>query len=500
MTNFITKSDIKKGFQCLKLAHQSRFNPTAQKEMDQYQQLLIERGNQVGTLAQEECSKTYNGKLLFETKDKFEDGTLKTELALKDSRLNALYEPTFVANDLIVRADILLKTNSTEYDLIEVKSGSDATDKDYILDLAIQAYVLKEVGVKLHKTYLWVINKYCELPDLTNLFLKVEIEEAEIKKYFPQIEAVVNALREVFKNKNKVPDVDIGDYCSKPYDCPFKHLCHKEKKIPELSIFNIPRIGGRAWKLYEEGIIDINDIDLKTLKFTENQARMIEYTQRNELYVEKEEVKKMLSEFVFPLYLIDFEAQDYDLPGFKNSRPGVHIPFQLSIKKLENPYSEIEEVAHFLQKDGHDPRRDLGEFLLKNIGASGSLVAYSQSYEAGKIKDIANEFEGDVKLKLENLVERLVDPLPIFRKYVYHPDFKGSYSIKKVGPALIGDEASYENLEIQDGTQAVVAFRKMITSQNPEEKELLYKSLISYCDKDTYVMGRLVQWLFDIVR
>lgn len=134
--------------------------------------------------------------------------------------------------------------------------------------------------------------------------------------------------------------------------------------------------------------------------------------------------------------------------------------------------------------------------MLTHLGNEGSLVAYSQAYEKGKILDIAQEFSGTEKIELENLVSRLVDPLPIFRDAVYHPDFKGSYSIKKVGPALLGEDSSYEKLLVQDGTQAVVTFRKMISSQNPEEKTTLFNALVEYCDKDTYVMGLLVKWLF----
>lgn len=494
MIKYITKSDIKRGLQCLKLAHQARFNPKDMAPMDPYQQLLIDRGNHVGKIAQKQVSEIRQGKLLFEEGNKFEDGLMKTKLALKDSRLNAYYEPTFLAQDLLVRCDILL-SEKDGYDMIEVKSGSDL-DEEYILDAAIQYYVLKQAGVKVNRTFVWMVNKECQLPDLTNLFVKEDISD-KIDFHFAKIEEVINQLREVFKKPKAKPVAAIGDYCNKPFECPFKHICHqKENKIPELSVFNIPRISKRGWELFNSGIVKIDDIDLSTMKFTAAQTRMIECTQNNEMYLNKEAITKALSTWKFPLYLIDFEAMDYDLPGFENTRPGIHIAFQLSIKKLASPDAEIEHVAHHLHNDGSDPRKALGKFMLTHLGTEGSLVAYSQAYEKGKILDIAQEFSGTEKIELENLVSRLVDPLPIFRDAVYHPDFKGSYSIKKVGPALLGQDSSYEKLLVQDGTQAVVTFRKMISSQNPEEKITLFNALVEYCDKDTYVMGLLVKWLF----
>lgn len=495
MIKYITKSDIKRGMQCLKQAHLARFNPTLAEEMDPYQQLLIDRGHHVGKIAQNQISENYQSKLLFEEGNKLEDGLMKTKLALKDSRVNAYFEPSFLAGDLLVRCDILLQ-EPVGYCMIEVKSGSDLDD-EYILDAAIQYWVLTKAGIKVNSTHVWMVNKTCELPDLTNLFKKVDISD-RIEMYFAQIEQTVNNLREVFKSPKAVPVVEIGDFCSKPFDCPFKNLCHKvERKIPDLSVFNIPRIGKRAWELYHSGIVDINDINLSELKFTAAQTRMIECTQTNEMYLNKEAIAKQLSGWKFPLFLIDFEAMDYDLPGFPNSKPGIHIAFQLSIKKLATPDSEIEHVAHYLKSDSGDPRKELGEFLVKHLShEEGSLVAYSQAYEKGKIMDMAQEFEGEMKILLEELPKRLVDPLPIFRDAVYHPEFRGSYSIKKVGPALLGNDSSYEHLAVQDGTQAVVTFRKMITSQNPEEKANLYEQLVTYCDQDTLVMGLLVKWLF----
>ena len=40
--------------------------------------------------------------------------------------------------------------------------------------------------------------------------------------------------------KDSVPDIDIGEHCSSPYDCNFKGHCWKH--IPQYSIFDISRL------------------------------------------------------------------------------------------------------------------------------------------------------------------------------------------------------------------------------------------------------------------
>lgn len=293
------------------------------------------------------------------------------------------------------------------------------------------------------------------------------------------------------------PNENIGSHCSKPFDCPFKAYCFSAKKVPEFSVFNVPRIGKRAFEYFDQGIVEIKDLD-SSKGFTANQARMIESTQSGKMFLNKEGINSALSSWKFPLYMLDFEAMEYDLPGFVGTTPGIHVAFQASIHRVDSKDSAPVKVAEYLHKDLSDPRIKLAEFLFNNIPQEGSVVAYSKAYEEGKLKAMAiNHPDLKVNLYLHEIAKRLEDPLPIFREFVYHPDFKGSYSIKKVAPALLGPQASYENMLVSDGTEAIMAFRKINSTHClPEDKEKLYKALLDYCEKDTEVMALLVLWLY----
>ncbi len=82
------------------------------------------------------------------------------------------------------------------------------------------------------------------------------------------------------------------------------------------------------------------------------------------------------------------------------------------------------------------------------------------------------------------------------KETVYDINFKGSFSIKSVAPALLGQEASYENLAIKDGTEAMVAYERLIDEKIPKEgKGILEQQMLKYCCQDTLLMVKLFEWL-----
>jgi hypothetical protein len=71
---------------------------------------------------------------------------------------------------------------------------------------------------------------------------------------------------------------------------------------------------------------------------------------------------------------------------------------------------------------------------------------------------------------------------------------KGSYSIKYVLPALI-PELSYENLEINEGGLASVAFESLFYESNFIRIDEIRQNLLEYCKMDTYAMVKLLEKL-----
>jgi hypothetical protein len=137
------------------------------------------------------------------------------------------------------------------------------------------------------------------------------------------------------------------------------------------------------------------------------------------------------------------------------------------------------------------------EALLKACGKEGAIIAYYGRFEADRIRELA-EFDEKNRDALLALIDRIVDPLPIFRSAIYDAAFAGSFSLKYVAPAILGAEQRYDGMLVANGGDAQRAYEEMLSAKTlPERKESLAKGLKEYCQKDTKVMADLVLWLFN---
>jgi hypothetical protein len=133
--------------------------------------------------------------------------------------------------------------------------------------------------------------------------------------------------------------------------------------------------------------------------------------------------------------------------------------------------------------------------MLDGLGDKGSIVSYNKAFEIGVIKKLA-EYDRKNRSALLDLVDRFVDPLPIFRASVYHPNFLGSFSIKAVAPALLGSKLSYEHLEVGDGSTAQAWAEQILRGKiKGAELKKVVDHLLAYCQQDTMAMVELVRWL-----
>ena len=82
-----------------------------------------------------------------------------------------------------------------------------------------------------------------------------------------------------------------------------------------------------------------------------------------------------------------------------------------------------------------------------------------------------------------------MDLLPIVRGAVYFPEFRYSYSIKSVAPALCPG-FGYDDLDdIADGGAAAAAYLQLAAGQvtQPGETERL-RAALAYCKRDTLAL------------
>ena len=86
--------------------------------------------------------------------------------------------------------------------------------------------------------------------------------------------------------------------------------------------------------------------------------------------------------------------------------------------------------------------------------------------------------------------KRLFDLLPVIRNGYYHPDFRGSFSIKNVLPVLVPG-SGYGDLAISDGRTAAVRYAQALKSEDVLERQRTFDDLRAYCARDTLAMIKL---------
>jgi hypothetical protein len=213
-------------------------------------------------------------------------------------------------------------------------------------------------------------------------------------------------------------------------------------------------------------------------------------------FIDKEKLKDLLDEIVYPTYYLDFESTSTAIPLYENIGPYQEIVTQYSIHKF---LSENDEEKHFefLSDYTKDDRRTLAEKLLKDIGKEGSVIVYFAAAESRMLKSLAKLFP-DLADDLNNIIERIVDLEKIAVETYYHPEFHGSYSIKVVLPVLV-PEMSYKELEIGDGQSASVVFAELARGKySQDEAALICEQLLKYCKQDTWAMVKIHEKLIQL--
>ncbi len=286
---------------------------------------------------------------------------------------------------------------------------------------------------------------------------------------------------------------DIGDHCNCPFACDYIHHCWQH--IPEYSAYDVFN-GRKREELLLNDIVEIADIP-DGFETTDRQYIDIQSFKRNQIHINKEAIRGFLDTLIYPLYFLDYETIFPAIPLFDNTRPYQQVPFQFSLHIQEKKGGDLKHIE-FLNTDVMDPRPDFIKSLAENCGDIGSVIVYNQSFEAGINNQLAADFPeyGD---RIDNVTQRMVDLLVPFRsRWLYHPDMKGSASLKSVLPAFV-PELSYDNLAIGDGGTASLLYLYCITGNASEkERSQIFQDLKDYCYQDTLAEAKLLDILYTI--
>lgn len=488
----LSKSTFLRGIQCHKSLFLNKYSKDLKDKLSYSQEALFEQGTNVGLLARElfpggvEVSNSLNFN--------YDSAISKTFEVLKSNGLTA-YEATFLFDEVIVAVDILEKSNN-QYYCYEVKSSTEVKET-FVLDAALQYYVMKNLGINVKDFFvIYINNQYVrgENLDIHQLFIKKSIlkEIIELQEIIPK---KIEQFKEVL-NKTKHPSIDIGLQCNDPYPCDFIGHCWKD--IPKPSIFDIASLkAAKKFELYSKGIVEFKDIP-KDYILNQGQWQQVECELRKETIILKPQIREFISELKYPLGFLDFETFQLAIPSFKNSRPYQQIVFQYSLHKLNFKNSSLGHTEFIAETGGTDPRISFIERLISECKDLETIVVYNIGFEKGRLSELANDFP-EYSDEIINIIDRLKDLMIPFReRWYYTPSMNGSYSIKLVLPALL-PEFHYNNLAIKDGATASNVFSSMLQGTFSGDLDKAKNALLEYCKLDTLAMVKILGKLEEIV-
>ncbi|WP_373034250.1 DUF2779 domain-containing protein [Sulfurovum sp.] len=489
----LSKSLYTRAIQCPKSLWLKKYKPEVLTPPDASAQAVFKTGNVVGELA---CQFFPHGKEVPFTRD-YSEMIATTKGYIAEGEQN-IYEATFNYNGILVMVDIL-HVDADGVSLYEVKSSTSVKDI-YVHDVSIQYYVLTNLGFHVKSAnVVHIDNTYVrddEL-DINALFSVVDVT-AEVRKLQDNIPNVLREFETYLEDTVNEPDIDIGSHCNKPYECDAKEYCWRvQRNIPEYSIFNIFNLGSKKQvELYEQGIVDINDIP-DNFDMTVKQSQAVRDYRSGVTHINKEAIEGFVGTLSYPIYHLDFETFQQAIPEFKGISPFMQIPFQYSLH-IEHEDGTLEH-CEFLAEDGSDPRELLAHRLCEDIPNDVTVLAYNMGFEKGVIKKLALEYEtlSSHLLEIHDNIKDLMTPFQ--QKYYVTPSMNGSYSIKYVLPALVPEmQAAYKELDgVQNGGEAMQAFANL-SKLNEVEKVKMRNALLEYCKLDTLAMVRVLGKLKEV--
>lgn len=418
---------------------------------------------------------------------------------LVSENAKTLFQATVITESgLLAMADVLKKNADNTWTLYEVKS-TNSIKPEHIYDVTFQRIAFEEAGYEISNVQVIHLNKEYvrrgsintkELLTFTDVSDKVEKIHPIIKQQIEDALELVNRIDEPSSCSCRLK--------TRSGHCPTFHYFNPD--IPEYSVFNISRIGGKKLGLLVDGeIYDVKDVPAD-LELTITQKNQVQVAKTKEPIVDKESIKELCSEVEFPLYFLDYETVSTAIPLYSGCSPFQQLPFQYSLHVKQNEDSELEHFEYLATDNENAPMEELLKSLSQNIGKTGSVIVWHKSFETGRNTEMAKAYPEYADF-LASVNNRVFDLMDVFSKqhYVHHA-FKGSSSIKYVLPVLV-PEFSYKELDIQNGLSASIRWYEAVTgSVSNEEAQKIYDSLITYCCLDTLAMVKIYDYLMELCK
>ena len=337
----------------------------------------------------------------------------------------------------------------------------------------------------------------------------------------------------------------------------------KHKELFNDSIFFLDQLKSSDFEESKNGPLSV-----KARQWIQIQKRVKQSQgEKVEPFLDVKNLKSEIESWKFPLHFIDFETCTSALPFTKGRRPYEQVAFQFSHHTISID-GRIEHKSEYINAEpGVFPNYDFVRHLKTSLeNDNGSIFKYA-THENSVLISIYNqlvESNEEDKLELMKFIKTItnkkekneylwkgerdmIDMCELVKKFFYHPNMKGSNSIKVVLPTVIeiskfiqkkyanpiGElnitssnfskdhtwiknnfsdlyeslpNPNYSNLNntigkinsLNSGGDALVAYGKIqYVDMSNKEREIIKKSLLKYCELDTLAMVIIIEAFID---
>ena len=476
----LTKSRYAAGLQCTRRLWQQLRAPERAEPLEDEARARMALGREIGRRA---WALVPDG-VLVDERD-FAGAVRRTRELIAEGGPPALFEAAFEHDGVRVRVDLLERRGGGRFALREVKSGTQVRD-EHLDDVAVQLFVLRGAGLEVASVELILLDPAFELGSDgvgPELFARHDVTDDALF-LLPDVGGEVARLRAIAAGDE--PPRPPGPHCRRPVPCEFLAWCRRG--LPEDRLERLPRLRTPVFEaLLEQGVQRIREIPGDfPLDPPQQRARSAWRTGRE---VVDPSLAERLADTGPPAAYLDFETLAPPLPIFAGMCPYQVIAYQWSLHRDDG--SGRITHADFLPDGSGDPRRAFAESLLRALAKSRDPIHVYSRHEERVLRELSETFP-DLADALGELIGRLVDLLPIVRATLYHTGFEGSFSIKRVVPALVPGFGYGELGAIQDGGAAARAIAELLTrAPEPAWIARTREALCAYCGRDTLALVEL---------
>lgn len=465
------------------------------------EQARFDVGNEVGELARQRWDNREidagraPGVRVTDDPRQFALGERQTAEAIADGA-RVIHEATLTYAGAKARIDVLERLDDGTWALNEVKSSTAYKADKHLLDASIQLWIARGAGVNvsrvrlvhLNNAYVWDGGPH----NLEMLFTETDVTEAA-EAMQAELSATVPFTLDVLY-ADQMPPIETYPSCTTPYACPYLAVCPALPEPVEHPISELPRGDKVARRIAERhGVYSLLELDeVLAVEYLRKSGGELSETWINTWRATLTNARIVTPEFTswveglaVPIRHLDFESINPAIPVVVGTRPYQQVPLQYSLH-TELGGGELEHREFIAEPDDPDPMRSVAEHLIADLGTDGAILHWS-SFEDGRIGDLAAWPScADLRDELLAIRARLRDLGKAVDIGVFQREFHGSWSIKKVHPALTGVRA-YDELagtaKGDDAALALLEYRDPSTS--PARVDQIRTELLAYCEQDT---------------